>query len=175
MKIKFLTLHKVIKSEHPPELLINRLTQIIDSNSPKSANILLQFGIVKTPEKDYYGTIEGNHFSLKETVSYNKGGKVSIIGNIREINGGSIIEMEVRASLFIRAFLFYFLCCIVIVQIVFLISKPFNPELLAPTGMMIFAYAGFNGMHWMMFSGIFDEFEELFTKPLVVHGKRRRR
>jgi len=179
MKFYFLTISRTIKSEHPPELLLNRLRQVIDPAPPKTPELLLQFGLVEDRSKDYYGSIEGNSFHLKETVSFNKGGKVNISGVINKNETGSVVTMKIEAPVALRVFFIFWLSGLGIFQLILLgdmiVANNYNIAAIIPAGMMVLAYSLFSGMHWMMFSGIFDEFEDLFTMPIVVHSKRRRR
>ncbi len=137
---KFLPSENIIyKTSLKQEEVLKRLENILEAEK------MIRFRIFsKRSSKPYEGYLYGNEFSMSRIISYRNSFLPTINGLVKKELDGTSIKVKMRLPVFAIVFLSIWYGALVLAFIVLIVQtlnkEGFNPVMLVPLGMMIFAY-----------------------------------
>lgn len=139
--MKYLPIENITyKSSLKEEEIIKRLEDNIELEST-----FWSFGSSKRLTKPYKGQMNGREFKMKRNISYRNSFQPIITGVIESDFDGMTIKVKMKLHVFVRIFLFFWFIIVGLGCLAFLLKfindTEFNPMLILPFGMLIFAYA----------------------------------
>jgi hypothetical protein len=154
----------LIKSTHPPDVIINRLYQIIDLKG----NTLFS---AYTSDKDYYGGIEGLNFYMKPYRLHNEVSYPTAIGEVKEDETGSIIKLDIQENV---SALILLLIPVIFGLVLFtgmLLTGKFSLLIFIPFAAALLFYLFVSIFFNVECSKIIEDLEKLCALPLIKHKK----